>query len=135
MGPPELQPPLPEWEFATVPASHSFMSKRLQECNWLQALEGGIDSSHVSFLHRGALNRDPLFKGARGNQYNLGDLAPVFDVAHGVVGYISGEDPIVEGVDLSGVIQNWDDARASMEAYRPIIAERFEKKRGACRHT
>ncbi len=81
MGPPELQPPLPEWEFATVPASHSFMSKRLQECNWLQALEGGIDSSHVSFLHRGALNRDPLFKGARGNQYNLGDLAPVFDVA------------------------------------------------------
>jgi phenylpropionate dioxygenase-like ring-hydroxylating dioxygenase large terminal subunit len=81
MGPPELQPPLPEWEFATVPASHSFMSKRLQECNWLQALEGGIDSSHVSFLHRGALNRDPLFKGARGNQYNFGDLAPVFDVA------------------------------------------------------
>jgi hypothetical protein len=80
MGPPELQPPLPEWEFATVPASHSFMTKRLQECNWLQALEGGIDSSHVSFLHRGALNSDPLFKGARGNQYNLGDLAPVFDV-------------------------------------------------------
>jgi len=55
----------------------------------------------------------------------------VFDVAHGVVGYISGEDPIVEGVDLSGVIQNWDDARASMEAYRPIIAERFEKTYGA----
>ena len=27
MGPPEKQPPLPEWEFATVPASHSFMSQ------------------------------------------------------------------------------------------------------------
>src|SRR5919202_6962479 len=35
MGPPEKQPPLPEWEFATVPAEHSFMSKRFQECNWL----------------------------------------------------------------------------------------------------
>jgi len=80
MGPPELQPPLPEWEFATVPAKQSFTSKRLQECNWLQALEGGIDSSHVSFLHSGALNSDPLFKGAKGNQYNLNDLKPVFEV-------------------------------------------------------
>lgn len=81
MGPPELQPPAPEWEFATVPASQSFMSKRLQECNWLQALEGGIDSSHVSFLHRGGLKNDPLFKGAKGNDYNLGDLRPQFEVA------------------------------------------------------
>ena len=55
MGPPEQQPPMPEWEFALVPAEQSFMSKRLQESNWLQAMEGGIDSSHVSFLHRGDL--------------------------------------------------------------------------------
>jgi hypothetical protein len=27
------------------------MSKRLLECNWAQALEGDIDSSHASFLH------------------------------------------------------------------------------------
>lgn len=80
MGPPEKQPPLPEWEFALVPSGHSFVSKRLQECNWLQAMEGGIDSSHVSFLHRGELSSDPLFKGARGNQYNLGDSRPVFEV-------------------------------------------------------
>ena len=80
MGPPELQPPPPEWEFATVPARQSFTTKRLQESNWLQALEGGIDSSHVSFLHSGALNSDPLFKGAKGNQYNLTDLKPVFEV-------------------------------------------------------
>jgi hypothetical protein len=25
----------------------------VQECNWLQALEGGFDTSHLSFLHRG----------------------------------------------------------------------------------
>ena len=80
MGAPEQQPPLPEWEFATVPASHSYSSKRIQECNWLQAMEGGIDSSHVSFLHRGDINSDPLFKGARGNQYNLNDTRPVFEV-------------------------------------------------------
>ena len=63
-----------------MPATQSFTSKRSQECNWLQAMEGGIDSSHVSFLHRGDLNSDPLFKGARGNQYNLSDSRPVFEV-------------------------------------------------------
>src|SRR5580700_10742147 len=56
MGEPDKQPPLPEWEFATVPPRHRYVSKRTQESNWLQALEGGIDSSHVSFLHRGDLN-------------------------------------------------------------------------------
>jgi phenylpropionate dioxygenase-like ring-hydroxylating dioxygenase large terminal subunit len=80
MGPPGEQPPPPEWEFATVPAEQSYTSKRLQECNYLQAMEGGIDSSHVSFLHSGALNTDPLFKGSKGNQYNLGDKKPVFEV-------------------------------------------------------
>src|ERR1700681_1639029 len=80
MGPADQMPPLPEWEFATVPAEQSYMSKRVQECNWLQAMEGGIDSSHVSFLHSGALNTDPLFKGSKGNQYNLGDKRPVFEV-------------------------------------------------------
>jgi phthalate 4,5-dioxygenase oxygenase subunit len=80
MGPPEQQPPLPEWEFANVPASHRFIAKRTQECNWLQAMEGGIDSSHVSFLHSGELDHDPLFKGTKGNQYNLSDLKPHFEV-------------------------------------------------------
>ena len=81
MGPSEHKPPLPEWEFATVPAEQTFMSKRIQESNWLQGLEGGIDSSHVSFLHSGGLKHDPLFKGSKGNEYNLGDLRPHFDVA------------------------------------------------------
>jgi phthalate 4,5-dioxygenase len=80
MGPAEHRPPLPEWEFARVPAEQTFTSKRLQECNWLQAMEGGIDSSHVSWLHSGNLNSDPLFKGARGNQYNMSDKRPVFEV-------------------------------------------------------
>jgi phenylpropionate dioxygenase-like ring-hydroxylating dioxygenase large terminal subunit len=80
MGPPEKQPPLPEWEFAMVPPEQVFMSKRLQESNWMQAMEGGIDSSHVSFLHRGDLESDPIFKGAKGNKYNLSDMRPHFEV-------------------------------------------------------
>ena len=63
-----------------MPAAQRFVSKRLQECNWLQAMEGGIDSSHVSWLHRANVVSDPLFKGAKGNEYNLGDMKPVFEV-------------------------------------------------------
>jgi phthalate 4,5-dioxygenase len=80
MGPPELEPEPPGIEWAHVPAERRYASKRVQECNWLQAMEGGIDSSHVSFLHSGALHRDPLFKGSKANEYNLADLMPAFDV-------------------------------------------------------
>jgi len=80
MGPADQQPPLPEWEFCMVPPEQTYTSKRLQECNYLQAMEGGIDSSHVSFLHSGSLQHDPLFKGAKGNLYNLADRRPVFEV-------------------------------------------------------
>ena len=90
MGPADKQPPLPEWEFATLPKEHSYMSKRVQASNWLQALEGGIDSSHVSFLHSASLSRDPLFKGAKGNQYNLNDLSPVFEVVEADGGLLVG---------------------------------------------
>ena len=90
LGKPEFQPELPEWEFATVPAEQSFISKRFQDCNWLQALEGGIDSSHVSWLHRGNLASDPLFKGAGGNKYNLGDMKPVFEVVENEGGLLIG---------------------------------------------
>ncbi len=90
MGPPDQRPPLPEFEFATVPRDWSYMSKRFQEANWLQAMEGGIDSSHVSFLHSGNLESDPLFKGAKGNQYNLSDMQPHFEVVENPGGLLIG---------------------------------------------
>src|SRR6266536_6368011 len=52
MGPPEQQPEvLPQFEWTLVPPEQRVVSKLLQESNWVQGLEGGIDSSHVSFLH------------------------------------------------------------------------------------
>jgi phthalate 4,5-dioxygenase oxygenase subunit len=80
MGERDSRPPEPTWEFATVPPEQTFTSKRWQESNWLQAMEGGIDSSHVSFLHSGGLKTDPLFRGAKGNKYNEADKKPVFEV-------------------------------------------------------
>ena len=80
MGPPEDQPAPPAFEWATVPESHRFHSKRLEECNYLQALEGGIDSSHVGFLHSGELRSDPLHHGSKGSDYHLSDRKPKFEV-------------------------------------------------------
>jgi phthalate 4,5-dioxygenase oxygenase subunit len=107
MGPPELQPPPPEWEFATVPLNQTIMTKRYQECNWLQALEGGIDSSHVSFLHRGDLNSDPLFKGAKGNQYNLNDSRPFFEVVESPGGLYIGARRNAENGSYYWRITQW----------------------------
>ncbi|MFL6798546.1 MAG: Rieske 2Fe-2S domain-containing protein [Xanthobacteraceae bacterium] len=63
MGAPELEPPLPAFEWTKVARSHRFVTRRSQECNYLQAMEGGIDSAHVSFLHRHELRSDSLHVG------------------------------------------------------------------------
>ena len=34
-----------------MPPEHRFVSKKLQQCNWAQSAEGGIDTAHFSFLH------------------------------------------------------------------------------------
>ncbi|HEX3650793.1 MAG TPA: Rieske 2Fe-2S domain-containing protein [Pseudonocardiaceae bacterium] len=80
LGDPATRPPVPEFEWVHVPAEQTYTSKRWQECNWLQALEGGIDSSHVSWLHSAGLRNDPLFKGSKGNEYNMNDMKPFFEV-------------------------------------------------------
>jgi hypothetical protein len=38
-----------EWNL--VPGQQRFITKRVQDCNWAQAVEGGIDPSHSGFLH------------------------------------------------------------------------------------
>ncbi len=45
-------PPFPDYDCFTAPEEYTFAFKGLWECNWLQGVEGGIDPSHVSFLHR-----------------------------------------------------------------------------------
>jgi len=52
LGPPDRRPPLPRFAWTQVPATHLHVSKVIQESNWLQGLEGGIDTSHVPILHR-----------------------------------------------------------------------------------
>ncbi len=53
MGSPDLMPELPEYPWTLVPEGQTRVSRRVQESNFLQGIEGGIDSSHISFLHSG----------------------------------------------------------------------------------
>ena len=52
MGPKERIPLFPNYEWTTLPEDHLYVTKSLQDCNYLQGLEGESDSSHLSFLHR-----------------------------------------------------------------------------------
>ncbi|WP_157018076.1 aromatic ring-hydroxylating dioxygenase subunit alpha [Mesorhizobium xinjiangense] len=58
MGPGEA-PEFPNFDCFRAPDSHVFAFKGLWECNWLQALEVGIDPAHASFLHRFLQDEDP----------------------------------------------------------------------------
>jgi phenylpropionate dioxygenase-like ring-hydroxylating dioxygenase large terminal subunit len=107
MGPPELRPAPPALEWTLVAPERRFVSKRLQESNYLQAIEGGIDSSHVSFLHSGELNNDPLFKGSKANQYNLDDRMPFFDVVDFDGGLLIGARRNAEGGKYYWRITPW----------------------------
>src|SRR5207302_10768899 len=62
LGPGENHPAPPAYEWIDVRDERRYVSKRLQESNYLQAMEGGLDSIHSTFLHRGSVEDDPLLK-------------------------------------------------------------------------
>ncbi len=51
MGPNAEVPPLPEFEWGLVPPEQRTIYNVYLECNYLQAMEGGIDPTHVMWLH------------------------------------------------------------------------------------
>ena len=52
MGPKGRVPLFPNYEWIAVSQDHLYVTKSVQDCNYLQGLEGECDSSHLSFLHR-----------------------------------------------------------------------------------
>jgi phenylpropionate dioxygenase-like ring-hydroxylating dioxygenase large terminal subunit len=83
LGPAADMPRLPELEWTHVPDSHRYVSKRIQSCNFLQNVEGEVDSSHVSFLHsKGAAAASAGIKDLRSTlpDYMARDRAPRFFV-------------------------------------------------------
>jgi phthalate 4,5-dioxygenase oxygenase subunit len=80
MGPKDKQPAPPDVEWSKLPESHVFVSKRMQDSNYLQAMEGGIDTSHVSYVHRFEVDNDPMHAGTKANDYIKADGNVIFDI-------------------------------------------------------
>lgn len=72
--------PPPELEWCTLPPEHVFVSKRLQYCNYLQAMEGGIDTAHVSYVHRYEVDSDPMHQGVKALDYIKADGNVIFEI-------------------------------------------------------
>ena len=66
LGPSEKMPPKPDYEWMRVPATHRHVSKTFEDCNYLQALEGGLDTAHSSFLHNLRLGDNRLLRNRDG---------------------------------------------------------------------
>ena len=60
MGARQEAPPLPAIEVALLPQAEMTQQFVQRRCNWLQALEGEIDTSHFGFLHMGSVAVDDL---------------------------------------------------------------------------
>ena len=79
MGPKDQMPPPPDYEWLRVPPQFLHVSKTYEECNYLQALEGGLDTAHSSYAHNNnmAAKSDP----------RLQDKSPRLDVHPTDYGY------------------------------------------------
>jgi phenylpropionate dioxygenase-like ring-hydroxylating dioxygenase large terminal subunit len=60
MGDQARVPPMPGFEILDMPADEIKVGFIQRDCNYLQALEGEIDTSHFGFLHAGHVDVDEL---------------------------------------------------------------------------
>ena len=72
-------PPLPDLEANMLPDGVWQVGAIQRECNWLQALEGDIDTSHLGFLHLGARDAETMEPGTFG-YYTVKDRQPRYAV-------------------------------------------------------
>jgi phenylpropionate dioxygenase-like ring-hydroxylating dioxygenase large terminal subunit len=97
MGPAELKPEFPDLEWTRVPESHRFSSRHIQECNWLQALDGAFDSSHLAFLHSGTAD---LRKGKTDHDRRI--VTSIYETVPTDAGFLFGS-----GRDLQNGMISW----------------------------
>jgi phthalate 4,5-dioxygenase oxygenase subunit len=105
MGNKAQAPALPDFEWLGLPDNQCFLSKFYQFSNYFQAMEGGIDSSHISFLHAPLNSTDPelIAKVEKagfgvGSAVQTADRSPRFEVVNTDYGV------------MIGARRNFDDA-------------------------
>lgn len=90
MGPAEKKPEPPLFAWTQVPPERRAMSKVREQCNWMQALEGGIDNVHSTFLHGGKPPGQRYDDGDPRNRARNFSQAPHLEVVPTDYGYCYG---------------------------------------------
>ncbi|WP_051215299.1 Rieske 2Fe-2S domain-containing protein [Granulicoccus phenolivorans] len=103
MGPAEVKPPFPGHEYAHQPEGHYNASRWVQRTNWSQGLEGEIDSSHISWLHRDFDKESTKQKSTGAQMTN--DAAPHIEIRQTEYGMVYGARRSHEGQYLWRVTQ------------------------------
>ncbi len=93
MGPKELTPELPRMEWMELPPDYVHVSRWLQRSNWVQGMEGEVDTSHISFLHKSDNLTDMLGRGAA----IADDGAPIISIKQTDYGFYYGARRNFEG--------------------------------------
>ncbi len=79
MGAEDERPPEPDYEWLRAPPEKRNVSKTFENCNWLQGLEGGLDTAHSSFAHNNHMGDKSVLRQR--------DRAPHIDVERTEYGY------------------------------------------------
>ena len=89
LGPKEQQPEFPHWPWMDLPDERRLLTRHVEECNFVQVIEGLVDSSHLGVLHMNGLKQS--------SEVDLGfaqkvssmqrNLAPRLDVQDAAFGF------------------------------------------------
>jgi len=104
-GPREVMPELPQLEHGQLPDSQRYVTKRLQQCNWAQSMDGALDTAHFSFLHMpapkvGTNRSDNIAADEKRIRWLRSDPMPQFTVIDHPVGFVVGGARKADGKDL-----------------------------------
>ncbi|HEY7065807.1 MAG TPA: Rieske 2Fe-2S domain-containing protein [Chloroflexota bacterium] len=89
LGPRATPPPLPDIEPNMLADDDYTVELTYRECNWLQALEGDVDTSHLQILHLGSKKPEDARPGTM-EYYALLDRAPRYEVIDTPIGTMYG---------------------------------------------
>jgi TRAP-type C4-dicarboxylate transport system substrate-binding protein len=69
--------------------------------------------------------------GLKGYEVMAGVQKGAFDAVHALTSYSAQASPALEGIDLAGVIQDFETYRKAVDAYRPILEREVREKYNA----
>lgn len=116
---------LPSVHFQVVGGgSHNYTYSAVEKPFWektLPAASGGHVTAELAGLNERGLKGPEILRLMRGN---------ALDVGMGVFAFVSGDDAMLEGVDLPGMAPDIATARKMVQAYRPVLEARMRDRHG-----